>query len=163
MPERSRDCTPLDAGVGAFAVAAGEGVGQERGVEDRFDDLHDGVVHDPVTERGRADAALLRLVDGEVAVRLGLPGAVGELAVQGGDAGFEVFPEHEVAVGVRFAPSGVAVGALEVVRVDDAFEQVPVLAAHAAPASSQGRGLGVSGFPYSPLWPTPAMCLPKQV
>jgi hypothetical protein len=64
----------VEGAMGAFAHPAGIGVVNEAALEDRLDDVDQGVVHHPVAKRGGGDDARFRIADGEVEVR---PRAVG--------------------------------------------------------------------------------------
>ena len=72
----------VHGGVGALALAAGVAVVDERPLEDRLQHAGQGVMHDPVPERGGADLAGLPLVDREGAVGTGAIGLGGEFVVE---------------------------------------------------------------------------------
>lgn len=58
----------IDGSMGTFADAVGVAMRIEAGFKQRFDDVTQCVVDDPVAERRSADAPPLRFVDGEVTI-----------------------------------------------------------------------------------------------
>ena len=68
--------------VRAFPGAVGITVGDKTALEPGLDDLAQGMVHDPITERRGADQALLGLTDGEVHIRTGLILVTAQLLLQ---------------------------------------------------------------------------------
>ena len=62
---------PVHGGVGAFPLAAGVTVEDERPLEDRLQHPGQGVMHDTIPERGGADLPGLALVNRERAVGTG--------------------------------------------------------------------------------------------
>ena len=106
--------------------AAGVGIVDERRLEDRLDDVADGVMHNPVAEGGGGDGAGLRVVNPERAVRAGLPTSFPQLLLQPKQV---LLPVQLEGRHVRLRPFALArfvVGAHEVVPVVNARAEVLV-------------------------------------
>ncbi len=83
----------VHGGVGAFALAAGVAVEDERPLEDRLQHPGQGVMHDTIPERGGADLPGLALVDRERAVGTGTVGLAGKFLVQPEQLAFQIEEE----------------------------------------------------------------------
>src|SRR5271166_2147196 len=72
---------PVYGGVGAFPLAAGVAVEDERPLEDRLQHAGQSMMHHPVPERGGADLAGLAFVNRERPVGTGTVGLAGKFLV----------------------------------------------------------------------------------
>jgi len=88
---------PPKGRVDAFSLAAGVGIINEQAVENRFNQVADGVVDHPVAERGGLHFARLRVFHGESAVRAAPVSAAQEFLLQGEQVVFQgVFKFQDV-------------------------------------------------------------------
>src|SRR5271165_1609268 len=97
---------PVHGGVGAFPLAAGVTVEDERPLEDRLQHPGQGVMHDTIPERGGADLPGLALVNRERAVGTETVGLAGKFLVQQEQVAFEIEDEAGNAGLEAFATGG---------------------------------------------------------
>jgi hypothetical protein len=71
-------CEVFTGPVRPLAPPAGVAVVDEPPFVQRFEDIDDSVMHDPVVKRGRADQAQLGVADPEVVIRTGPPCSGGQ-------------------------------------------------------------------------------------
>ena len=97
---------PVRCGVGPFPLAAGVAVEAKRSLEDRLEDACQGVMHNPVSERGGTHLPRLALVNRERAVGTRTVGFAGELLMQPEHLALEIEEEAPDAGLEAFATSG---------------------------------------------------------
>lgn len=118
---------PVGPGVQAFSGNCGVEVVDERFVPDGLQDVHRGMVDDPVRIVGEfEDGPGLWFVDLFCSVWGGRERVVPESVVQLPEVALRIAINHPHIRVVGFAPPGVLMGQVEVVNVNDFPEQVSV-------------------------------------
>ncbi len=95
-------------GVRAFTHAVGIGIEDELPLEERPDDVHQGVMRHPIAEGRGRDQPALRLVDGEAGIGAGPVAAVAQLGLQRQHVGFQVIFERGHGRPAALAAPGLA-------------------------------------------------------